>query len=140
MVSVTILGVTIEKRKPHELIQPEDFNRKKEILLKIMDEVDRIVEEVGGVSSDVEERINKIKSDVNALPKVYYGDMVFADHHNDIVDVLKEIADLLQDLPKEKIVEKPVPEMKPSLEIYAPKEPDIPLAPKTTVSLEVTTS
>ena len=99
-----ILGVSIKRRMPYDVIEPEDFNNKKQILLRILDEIDRIAREVGGVSEDVEEKMNKIREDVNALPTVSYGDYVLHDHHNNIVSILKDISDLLQVLPVEKEV------------------------------------
>jgi len=99
-----ILGVSIRRRMPYDVIEPEDFNNKKQILLRILDEIDRIAREVGGVSEDVEEKMNKIREDVNALPSVSYGDYVLHDHHNNIVSILKDISELLQVLPVEKEV------------------------------------
>ena len=99
-----ILGVSIRRRMPYDVIEPEDFNNKKQILLRILDEIDRIAREVGGVSEDVEEKMNKIREEVNALPSVSYGDYVLHDHHNNIVSILKDISELLQVLPVEKEV------------------------------------
>ena len=99
-----ILGVSIRRRMPYDVIEPEDFNNKKQILLRILDEIDRIAREVGGVSEDVEEKMNKIREEVNALPTVSYGDYVLHDHHNNIVSILKDISELLQVLPVEKEV------------------------------------
>ena len=99
-----ILGISIRRRMPYDVIEPEDFNNKKQILLRILDEIDRIAREVGGVSEDVEEKMNKIREEVNALPAVSYGDYVLHDHHNNIVSILKDISELLQVLPVEKEV------------------------------------
>jgi len=105
MIEEKILGVSIARRIPYEVIEPEDFNNKKLILLEIIRECERIVEEVGGVSEEVKNKINKIRRDVEALPTVAYGDYVSHEHHNSIVDILKEIAELLQILPIEKVWE-----------------------------------
>jgi len=95
MTSVNILGITIEKRKPHEVIQPEDFNKKKKILLKIIEKLEDISEPV---NSDINMKIDEIKLDILALPTVSYGDAVFASHHNDIVNILVKIANILSEL------------------------------------------
>ena len=56
------------------------------------------------MGEEIKDKINKIKEDVDALPTVGFGDYVLHDHHNDIVDVFKELAELLQSLPKKKTV------------------------------------
>ena len=56
------------------------------------------------MSEEVQDKINKIKEDVDALPTVGFGDYVLHEHHNDIIDVFKEVAELLQTLPKKKAV------------------------------------
>ena len=56
------------------------------------------------MGEEIKDKINKIKKDVDALPTVGFGDYVLHDHHNDIIDVLKELAELLQSLPKKKTV------------------------------------
>ena len=56
------------------------------------------------MGEEVKDKINKIKEDVDALPTVGFGDYVLHDHHNDIIDVFKELAELLQSLPKKKTV------------------------------------
>ncbi|RLI84786.1 MAG: hypothetical protein DRP01_07650 [Archaeoglobales archaeon] len=114
MIREVILGVSIARRMPYEVIEPEDFNNKKLILLEIIEEIERVVMEVGGVSEEVQAKINEIKKEVDALPTVKYGDYVLSSHHNNIVDILKKIAELLQVLPVEKAV--PVREMRPEIE------------------------
>ena len=56
------------------------------------------------MGEEIKDKINKIKEDVDALPTVGFGDYVLHDHHNDIIDVFKELAELLQSLPKKKSV------------------------------------
>jgi len=105
-------------------ILPEDFNNKVEILKRIVQELENKVSELEAqgitVSAEVKSKIQDIKSKVYALPTVKYGDYVMAEHHNKIVDILKEISDVLEQIPVEKVVEKPIPECKAKFEITTP--------------------
>jgi len=105
-------------------ILPEDFNNKVQILKKIVQELENKVSELEAqgltVSAEVKTKIQDIKSKVYALPTVKYGEYVMAEHHNKIVDILKDIADVLEQIPVEKVVEKLVPECKAKLEVNSP--------------------
>jgi len=127
---MNILGVEIEERARDEIIQPDDFNRKRDILVAMVNQIDRIFEEAGGMSDEIQEWVEKIKSDINALPEVRYGDYVLADHHNDVIRVMKEIADLLVSLP--------TTALKATLLINPPKVPLVAPVPTTKATLEVT--
>jgi len=91
------------------------------------------------VSAEVKSKIQDIKSKVYALPTVKYGEYVMAEHHNKIVDILKDIADVLEQIPVEKVVEKLVPECKPKLEVNSPPKCHITLKPTISITISVTT-
>ena len=55
---------------------------------------------------EIRAKIDAIKQKVDSLQYVSAGDYVLADHHNDVVDILKDIADVLQQIPITKIIER----------------------------------
>ena len=86
------------------------------------------------MGEEIKDKINKIKKDVDALPTVGFGDYVLHDHHNEIIDVFKELAELLQSLPKKKYVT-PV-----TLEVRKGASVEIVKTPQTNITHEETVS
>ena len=83
------------------------------------------------MGEEIKDKINKIKKDVDALPTVGFGDYVLHDHHNEIIDVFKELAELLQSLPKKKYV------TPATLEVRRGATVEIVKTPQTNLTLEV---
>ena len=137
-------------------ILPEDFNNKVEILKKIVQELENKVSELEArgvtVSTEVKSKIQDIKSKVYALPTVKYGDYVMAEHHNKIVDILKEISDVLGLIPialckASFSVQSPLPNRaeittttKASYSVDSPPSNTAEITPKTRVTVSVSVS
>jgi len=96
--SVEIYGISIEKRWWGDVIQPEDDNKKREILLKMCDEIENITNIIYYDSESIASAVSEVREKVEALKVVSYGEYVYAEHHNAFIDILRDVVNILLDM------------------------------------------
>jgi len=96
--SVEIYGISIEKRGWGDVIQPEDDNKKREILLKMCDEIENITNIIYHDSESIASAVSELREKVEALRVVSYGEYVYAEHHNAFIDILRDVVNILLDM------------------------------------------
>jgi len=96
--SVEIYGISIEKRWWGDVIQPEDDNKKREILLKMCDEIENITNIIYYDRESIAPVVSEVRERVEALKVVSYGEYVYAEHHNAFIDILRDVVNILLDM------------------------------------------
>jgi len=93
--SVVVLGIELEKRSAGDIIRADDDNKKRDALLKILEKLEEYAAVVVFDRAEIVTSLSDLRDKTESLPVVSFGDYVFAEHHNTIINILSGIADVL---------------------------------------------